>query len=150
MKTILKKVYYCDFCGKRYFQFPAMEQHEKGCTKNPDRVCGFCNIDGEDAPPMESLLNSLMEDVNCFLEKTGVKKIMYDDFFGDEGGLDWCFSGSKIPIKNLQVSSNDCPACILSAIRQIHNEIDTWIGYDFDFKKEVQIFWNDHQHDHDY
>lgn len=44
MKTKIKTVYYCDFCSKRYFQKPIMEQHEKYCLKRPENfpVCFGC------------------------------------------------------------------------------------------------------------
>lgn len=34
--------YYCDHCKKSGGQKSAMERHEKGCIRNPDRKCGFC------------------------------------------------------------------------------------------------------------
>ena len=34
--------YYCDHCGKGSGSPSAMTRHERGCTKNPERVCGMC------------------------------------------------------------------------------------------------------------
>ena len=35
--------YYCDHCKKSGGQKSAMERHEKGCIRNPNRKCGFCD-----------------------------------------------------------------------------------------------------------
>jgi len=37
-------VYKCDFCSKKLFVKKAMENHEKGCSKNPinQKPCHFC------------------------------------------------------------------------------------------------------------
>lgn len=40
MRTVLKKVYYCDFCGKHSLR--PVTKHEKYCTGNPDRGCRMC------------------------------------------------------------------------------------------------------------
>ena len=44
MKTLLKKVYYCDFCKKKGMSASAMSKHEKHCTLNPTRECGLCKL----------------------------------------------------------------------------------------------------------
>lgn len=36
MREVIKKVYYCDFCSKKYFQKPVMIFHEKYCGQNPN------------------------------------------------------------------------------------------------------------------
>ncbi len=40
MRAVLKKVYYCEFCGKRSLR--SLATHEKYCTGNPDRECRMC------------------------------------------------------------------------------------------------------------
>ncbi len=40
MRTVLKKVYYCEFCGKHSLR--SLATHEKYCTGNPDRGCRMC------------------------------------------------------------------------------------------------------------
>jgi hypothetical protein len=32
----------CDFCGKGYFKEQKCLAHERGCVRNPGRICGFC------------------------------------------------------------------------------------------------------------
>ena len=42
MKVVIKPVYYCDFCNKRYLAKWAINKHEKHCVKNPNRKCRMC------------------------------------------------------------------------------------------------------------
>lgn len=42
MRTKRVNRYYCDFCKKGGCSGGAMKKHESRCTRNPDRVCGFC------------------------------------------------------------------------------------------------------------
>lgn len=44
MRTVQKRVYYCDFC-RRHRLKKSMERHEATCTLNPSRVCRW-RIDG--------------------------------------------------------------------------------------------------------
>jgi hypothetical protein len=86
MRTAMRPRYYCDHCNKGNGSPSAMRRHERGCTLNPQRVCGMCAklaADGgpEPAPPREELLRLL-----------------------DGEGF-----------KAMCAAANDCPACILSA-----------------------------------
>ena len=88
MRTAMRPRYYCDHCNKGNGSPSAMKRHERGCTVNPDRVCGMCKMqaDGggpEPSPPRDELVRIL-----------------------DAEG----FAG-------MRRAANDCPACILSAIR---------------------------------
>jgi hypothetical protein len=47
MKTKIKKVYYCDFCGKHRLTSNSILDHEKTCTLNPERYCRLCETDHE-------------------------------------------------------------------------------------------------------
>jgi hypothetical protein len=40
-----KLVYYCEHCKKRYLSKHHCEKHEKRCTHNRQRTCGFCGVD---------------------------------------------------------------------------------------------------------
>ena len=42
MRTVLKKVYYCDFCKKKGLSASSISKHEKHCTLNPKRECRLC------------------------------------------------------------------------------------------------------------
>ena len=88
MRTAMRPRYYCDHCNKGNGSPSAMRRHERGCTANPQRVCGMCSLlareDGPcPAPPLPVLLQVL-----------------------DTEGF-----------KSMCELANDCPACILSALR---------------------------------
>jgi hypothetical protein len=56
MRSVMRMRHYCDHCKKSTGTKPAMVKHEKGCTANPVRVCGICNLMGEVQKPIEELL----------------------------------------------------------------------------------------------
>ncbi len=55
MRSAKRWRYYCDFCSKAVGSRGVMEKHEKGCTNNPNRVCGMheFGIDVEQKPLAE-------------------------------------------------------------------------------------------------
>ena len=80
--------YYCDFCDKGNGSPSAMKRHERGCTLNPQRVCGMCKMIAdsggpEPAPPRDDLVRVMDE----------------------HGFVSMC------------ELAHGCPACILSAVR---------------------------------
>lgn len=88
MRTAMRPRYYCDHCNKGSGSPSAMKRHERGCTANPQRVCGMCAMQAEaggdpPAPPRDELVRIL----DC------------------SGFAEMCRA------------ANDCPACILSALR---------------------------------
>lgn len=88
MRTAMRPRYYCDHCNKGNGSPSAMKRHERGCTLNPQRVCGMCKVTAdkggpEPAPSRDELV-----------------RIM------DEAGF-----------KAMCEAANNCPACILSALR---------------------------------
>lgn len=118
-----KKVtrYYCDFCRKGSLSAAAMRKHEKGCTNNPQRVCGLCATLKNEQRPMDELTAVLA------VEKDG---------YG---------------MKELRELCRNCPACILAAIRQSKIITKTleqypydYVDLQFDFKQELQAFWDAH------
>lgn len=116
--------YYCDFCSRGYFKKQSMERHEKGCTANPDRVCGLCEYA---EPPLNQ--RSIAELVAC------LSGAISGDLRCDEA------------MAKLREISEGCPGCILAAIRQsgIMKELyDSEYGFPdlkFDFKKELESWW---------
>jgi hypothetical protein len=119
-----KKVwrYYCEFCKKSGCSAGHLKKHEKGCTANPNRECGLCRTAGLEQEPTAKLVSILME---------------------------------KIPVeeqmKKLRDITENCPACILSAIRQSglqhwdfdEDGIEKGPNYNFDYKKEAALFWSE-------
>ena len=88
MRTAMRPRYYCDHCNKGNGSPSAMRKHERGCTANPQRICGMCSMlarEGGDmpAPPRDELV-----------------RIMDADGF-----------------EAMCQAANNCPACILSALR---------------------------------
>jgi hypothetical protein len=88
MRTAMRPRYYCDHCNKGNGSPSAMKRHERGCTLNPQRVCGMCaklHTEGgpEPAPPRDDLVTIM-----------------------DAQGF-----------KAMCEAANDCPACILAALR---------------------------------
>lgn len=53
MKTLTKKVYYCDYCNKHRLVSNVIKDHEEHCTLNPNRLCGMCGYKGIQQPTFE-------------------------------------------------------------------------------------------------
>jgi hypothetical protein len=51
--------YYCDFCKKGGCSGGHIAKHERGCTRNPDRVCGMCAKAKLEQKPTPMLLDAL-------------------------------------------------------------------------------------------
>lgn len=88
MRTAMRPRYYCDHCNKGNGSPSAMKRHEGGCTKNPGRVCGMCKMQADDGGPDPAP------------PRDELVRVM------DTGGF-----------KAMCEAANDCPACILSALR---------------------------------
>ena len=52
-----KKVwrYWCDFCGKGGCNKFCIAEHEKYCTRNPQRICRMCQLGNHQQMPFQSL-----------------------------------------------------------------------------------------------
>src|SRR5208282_4086654 len=88
--------YYCDFCPRGYFKKPSMERHEKGCTANPNRVCGLCEYA---VPKLEQ--KPIADLIACF----GPKEV-------------WDYTSTDEAMKKLRELAQGCPGCILAGIRK--------------------------------
>lgn len=121
MRTKKITRHYCDFCSKGGFFRAKMEAHEKGCTANPNRVCGMCRVAGEDQQPAEVLEAAMQKDVAA--------KRTQDSW------------GVEIELDALRVAANHCPSCILATIRK------TDICFAFNVKDEFRAFWAEHNND---
>lgn len=87
MKTVMRPRYYCDHCKKCSGSPSAMRRHESGCTLNPQRVCGICKIVADEGGPIAQPRDALLRILDA------------------EGFQAMC------------KAAEDCPACILSALR---------------------------------
>jgi len=121
--------YKCDYCGKNGHGKHAMREHEKGCTMNPSRICRFHKVvTGEEfcvVPTIAEMLDLL--------------KAHQGD--SDHG------------LKALRELVDNCPTCILAALRQsglcsYHGKGEDYcpplIGTEeFDYEKEHASVWAD-------
>jgi len=112
--------YRCDFCGKRGYSSGHMKSHEKSCTANPDREC------------------------RMHLKLMGAKQ---DRTARELSGL-LAMGKPMYGMSELREASDNCPVCILAAIRQ--SNIQKWDGdpespgidLKFDFKAEMKEAWS--------
>lgn len=130
MRIVTKSVYYCEFCGKHGLSRPAMEKHEKHCTKNPHRACRMCDLAGGVAPK------------TVIRVKQPLTRRESDDL-----------------TRALLARVEGCPACMLAIIRQALppfsstgdrllspgfgtlNRSDGFCSWDY--REEVDQFWRD-------
>ena len=126
----VKKVnrYYCDFCKKSGAAAGHMNKHERRCTMNPKRECGMCVlINGAVAEPMSVLL-AILPDPADFL--------VVEEYIG----LD---AATEETMTALREATNNCPACILAALRQRGILDKTWVQ-SFNYKTEMETAMNEH------
>ncbi len=129
--------FYCEFCGRGSCSGGHIAKHERGCTANPNRECGICKAAGLVQHPMKELIIALLSG----------KQLTLSNAADYQSGM-----------RALRNMTEDCPACILAAIRQsgIQRRADDWKEGDecppdlkFDFKKELGEFWQEYQDDQD-
>ncbi len=53
--------YYCDFCKRSGAVARHIVKHERGCVRNPGRVCGICRTAGLEQNPLVELIAALGE-----------------------------------------------------------------------------------------
>ena len=130
MKRVKKWRYYCEFCKKSGASGGHMARHEKSCTLNPDRVCRMCKapLDGwrEDQPEMVDMIKAL--DI-AVIDKHEV-----------EDSEVYTIKNEKEAVEALRDVANNCPACMLAALRQ-HGY--PFLFDSFSFKDEKERFWSD-------
>lgn len=90
MRVETKKVYYCDHCKKHSLR--PLTKHERGCTNNPDRECGW--MQEKEPHTKTGDLRSLIEWAKSWPETT------------------------EHEVEILRGKVEGCPACMLSVLRQ--------------------------------
>lgn len=68
MRSRLRRQFYCDHCKKSGASRFHMEKHERGCTNNPDRVCGVCAYVGTVQQTREALTAAAGEGIKALRE----------------------------------------------------------------------------------
>lgn len=124
--------YYCDFCKKSGCSKSHLQHHEERCTLNPNRTCGVCKMLKEIQPPLETLVAVLPSPQGQELHD---EKYDYDYF--PESFTTSCNEA----LKGLRDAANDCPACILAAIRL--SGIPVPVVSDFDLTKEMKVVFDE-------
>jgi hypothetical protein len=117
-----------------------MLRHESACTLNPNRRCNVCNMlvgTDRDLPGKQwdvALLVGMLPKAEDLFEFSPA---------GNEAGHGY-FPPRASPIINeclpaLREACNNCPACILAAIRQA--KIPVPCATDFSFTDEMKAVW---------
>jgi len=127
-----KKVwrYYCDYCKKAGCSGGHLKHHEERCTLNPKRICGFCKLADKQQPDLAKAME-LLPDPTKYIKIT---EFGFTDFDGLNDVV-------KEALPKLREFVENCPACIMAALRQ--KGIPVPIAVDFDFKKESASAWAD-------
>lgn len=122
--------YYCDFCSTAKFHRPAMLKHERGCTANPSRVCGMCDMAEQvnELPALLAIFDGYKEEFDFPSEEAHLAhKADFDARFA-----------------KLREAARGCPACILAVLRQR----DAYAPPDvFDWNAESAKWLVDHPRD---
>lgn len=138
MRTAKRWRYYCDHCTKVSGLRTAMEKHEKGCTLNPNRDCGICTIVSGGMPATTAELIALLPDPAKFQR---VESWDAGQDFGGSGEYtvtddDGLRDATHAVLPKLRELTDNCPACILAALRQ--RGIPAPIVTGFNFTEELK------------
>lgn len=152
MKSVLRRVYYCDFCKKRGGSPFHMKRHEAGCTLNPERYCSMCAAMGLAQTPVSVLVAIVprwpfpgltLTDVEVSADNASVTEERADQEASYR--LARYEEGVRRALFLLREGAN-CPACILAALRQSGTrEANAALAIKgkglFDFAKERDAMW---------
>ena len=121
--------YWCDFCNRGGLQKRAMQIHEDNCTLNPERGCRVCALLGARPEAMKNLL-ALLPDSEPY--RTDAPR----SSLGDAEAHERLRLEAEAAMPALRDLTENCPACIMAALRQA--KIPVPMVDCFDFKKEMQ------------
>ena len=132
MKTRKVNRYYCDFCKKQGGSASHMRRHESACTMNPKRICRVCKMLDYPQVDLGELVKLLPNHETYFKD---------DDDMGGEARYysSELTTASNNVLSKLRDATENCPACILAAIRQAH--IPVPMVTDFNFTEEMEAAW---------
>ena len=132
MKVLKKWRYYCDYCKKSGGSKHHMEKHEHVCTMNPGRSCNMCDYTDGLSSGLSEMVSIVKASVKNFIDKHGFETWVIDDET-EEGIIE--------KIRDI----SDCPACILSALRQ--SGVPASMFLSFNYKKEREAMWENWNED---
>jgi len=140
MRAKTVKRYWCDFCNKAGLQAGAMRKHEKHCTMNPGRDCRVCGLMGGSvkvgAEKMAGLV-AILPDATAYLSDDGI--YWEGDVDNEHAKLSRAVAEA---LPKLREETDDCPACIMAALRQAKIPVPMVEG--FDFKTEMRAILDDY------
>jgi ferredoxin len=133
--------YQCEYCGKKNYSSFHMNWHEQHCTMNPIRKCGMCEkLKGRGpcltVPEMVELLPNIKQFEKQFQDNDGLNFGPYVSWPGIDKAV-------EEKMQNLRDAVDNCPACILAALRQAGIK-RYMIPNIFDYKKEKEQMWADY------
>lgn len=152
MRMKIVKRYWCDHCNKAGLSAHAMAKHELHCTMNPDRNCRVCTlINGGYTVGREEMakLLALLPEPSDDLYSGCTCPPLYDE---NHRHLDTCSDpfvrltrDMLIALPKLREATDNCPACILAALRQKGITVPMVEG--FDFTAEMKRVFAEHKAD---
>lgn len=132
MKTLEKKVYYCDHCKKHMLTTYGMKKHESKCLYNPKRMCT--------APYCLAGIGINQELIDWVKENASLN---YD---GSESSISEI---SDDKIQELRDRLEGCPVCTLAVLlqtkRQLKSDGDDIYWMYADFKKDAEEMFSTYQ-----
>jgi hypothetical protein len=140
MEMKVKKVnrYYCEFCKKSGCSGGHIAKHEKHCTMNPNRICRMCKVFEVEPADMLDMLGVLPNPADYDLEdvSSGTGEVWGSHMDAREL-FDMDIDATMPKLREI---ANDCPVCILAALRQ--KGIPVPLVESFDYKKELTEAWS--------
>jgi hypothetical protein len=124
MRTKKVNRYWCDFCNKGMLSSSGMKNHENHCTKNPNRACKVCSLIDSVTIDMTTLISILPSSIAYHADYTNSE--LYRKLYVD----------TEAAMPKLREITNNCPACIMAALRQ--SNIPVPMVESFDFTSEMK------------
>lgn len=135
----LKKVYYCEHCGRR--RLASVKRHEEICTLNPDRDCGFCELD---SLKTGTTIRSIVDEIKSTI--TSIEKTEYDNHSQQSYSLGLSVTSSITLEDVMNMFEYVCPACVLTVLRITKKELCLpYLPFKLDYKACVIEWWKDHE-----
>lgn len=132
MKTKVKKVYYCGYCGRHRLVKWAIEGHEKHCTLNPNRECRLCDRNG-------GLEKIILKYKLTIPGEYWTKDEKFGGHFMKGENIEKLNKVATEKLKELRDEVEGCPNCMLTVLRC--NKYEMPINFEFDYKKELAEWW---------
>lgn len=134
MKSVKRWRYYCDHCKKAGNSSFHMKNHESACTLNPERDCRMCVL-------IQGGCSATMDEMLAVLPDPALHMVAHKDYKEPQIDADAFRPLLSAALLVLREMVENCPACILAALRQ--KKIPVHVADDFDFKAEMKSEFED-------